>query len=42
MAATIMALLMVPAYSQGTSGGKKHRGQEQKTDGRKKNPDDQA
>jgi hypothetical protein len=42
MAAAIIALLTVPAYSQGMSGGKKHRGQEQKTDGQKKNPDDKA
>jgi hypothetical protein len=42
IAAAMVALLMVPAYSQEMPGGKKHRGQEQKTEVEKKKPDDKA
>ena len=42
VAAVTGALLMVPAYSQGMPGGKRHHGQEQKTEGQKKKPDDKA
>jgi hypothetical protein len=42
IAAVMAALLTVPAYCQGMSGGKKHRGQEQKTEEQKKKPDDKA
>jgi hypothetical protein len=42
IAAAVVALLTVPAYSPGMSGGKKHRGQESKTDEQKKKPDDKA
>jgi hypothetical protein len=40
-AVVTVALLTVPAYSQ-VSGGKRHHGQEQKTDEQKKKPDDRA
>jgi hypothetical protein len=39
--AVTITLLTVPAYSQGTSGGKRHHG-EQKTEAQKKKPDDKA
>jgi hypothetical protein len=42
VAAVAVALLTVPAYSQGMPGGKRHHGQEQKTEGQKKKPDDKA
>ena len=42
VAATIVALLVVPAHSQDVTGGKKHRGQQQKPEGGKKKTDDSA
>jgi hypothetical protein len=39
LAAAIIALPTVSAYSQGATGGKKHRGQEQKTTAGKKTDD---
>jgi hypothetical protein len=37
-----MLALVVPAYSQGMPGGKKHRGQEQKAGEQKPKSDDKA
>ena len=42
VAAVTVALLTVPAYFKGMPGGKRHHGQEQKTDEQKKKPDDRA
>ncbi len=38
----VMLALVVPAYSQGMPGGKKHRGQEQKAGEQKPKSDDKA